>query len=169
MGRELAEDADFEAAFDGLFVQALHVARRVVGDAATAEDLAAEALARTYASWPKVRELPHREAWVMRVVANLAIDCVRRRRWVADAPAQERGTEAVTPDRIALIQALKTLPKRQREVLVLRHVADMSEIEVATALGISAGSVKTHHFRAVSEMRRTLGYLGGKEAVLGVV
>lgn len=56
------------------------VAYRVVGDAFTAEDLAAEAFVRLYARWARMRLDQHRTAWILRVTANLAIDTARRKR-----------------------------------------------------------------------------------------
>lgn len=149
--------ADFDGAFDDLFPRAHRLARRIVGDPAAAEDIAAEALARAYARWPKVSALPWRDAWVLRVAANLAIDAVRRRPptlgFVAPSPAAE---DAVAL-RVALAAALQALPRRQRQAVALRYLADLSEAEVAEALGISAGSVKTHVHRGLAALRRRLG------------
>ena len=147
------EDGFIEA-FDDLFTRAFRLCRRMVGDAPTAEDLAAEALARAYARWPKVSALAHRDAWVLRVAANLAVDTVRQR-------ARQRMTgaasvEAHPEDRVVLQAALRRLPARQREVVVLRHFTDLSEQEVADALGIAVGSVKTHNHRALAALRAEL-------------
>ena len=67
--------------------------------------------------------------------------------------------------RIALAQALRRLPRRQRDVVVLRYLADLSEADVAASLGVSAGSVKQHAHRAVDALRRALGpgFLTGQE------
>ena len=73
------EDGSFEAAFDELFPRAVRLANRLLGDRAAAEDVAAEALARAYARWPKVGGLPYRDGWVLKVATNLAIDRLRRR------------------------------------------------------------------------------------------
>ena len=165
--RREQRDESFEAAFDPLLARALTVARRVVGDPATAEDVAAEALARAYARWSAVEGMPHREAWVARVAANLAIDVVRRRRWTDPAVA-DRWDDPSVVDRLALVTALRGLPARQREVLVLRHVTDLSEADVAAALGVSAGTVKVHHHRAVAALRAQL-HEGMGEVTLGIV
>src|SRR5436190_22917843 len=77
----------FEEAFDDLFPRAFKLARRLVGDTDTAEDIAAEALARTYANWPRVSNLEYRDGWVLRVAANLAVDRVRRRPDVIAVPS----------------------------------------------------------------------------------
>ena len=59
--------------------------------------------------------------------------------------------------RLALAQALSRLPRRQREVVALRYLADLPETEVATTLGISGNTVKKHTARAIAALRDTLG------------
>jgi RNA polymerase sigma-70 factor (sigma-E family) len=156
VSEDAATTGDFEAAFDSLFPRAFRLARRMLGDDAAAEDVAAEALARAYARWPRVAGLPYRDAWVLRVAANLAVDEIRRR--------HPRGTVPQPPDpddlmtlRLALSAALRTLPRRQRQALALRYLAGLSDIEVAGALGISTGSVKTHLHRGRAALRSTFG------------
>lgn len=160
------EDDDFEAAFDALFAAARRIAVRLVGNGAEADDAAAEALARAYARWSKVRDLDYRDAWVMRVTANVALDVLRRSRQplpAASADTIDPADAAVT--RLALAQALRRLPRRQRDVVVLRYLADLSEATVAESLGVSAGSVKQHAHRAIDALRHTLGpgFLTGQE------
>lgn len=159
-------DDGFDEAFDNLFAGAQRVARRLVGDGAPAEDVAAETLARAYARWPKVRDLDYRDAWVMRVAANVALDFLRRSRRSIPAPTSttaDPSDDAVT--RLALAEALRRLPRRQRDVVVLRYLADISEADVAESLGVSAGTVKQHAHRALDALRRALGpgFLTGQE------
>ena len=148
---------DFEAAFDRLYPRAEALARRIVGEWADAEDVAAEALARTYARWSKVRELPHLDAWVLRVTGNLAIDVMRRRTRRHPAPADTAAAPDTTLLRLALAVALQSLPRRQREVIVLRYLTDLSEDDVALALGISPATVRTHVHRAFVQLRGRMG------------
>ncbi|MDZ7677513.1 MAG: sigma-70 family RNA polymerase sigma factor [Acidimicrobiales bacterium] len=148
----------FEEAFDDLFLRAFRVARRILADPATAEDVAAEAMARAFAHWRKIGDQPWREGWVVRVATNLALDIARRRSRLADVAVQEASVEdddvAV---RVALVEAMARLPRRQREVVALRHLAGMSEAETAAALRVSAGSVKTHLSRGLAALRKGLG------------
>ena len=149
----------FEEAFDELFRRAHQLARRILGDSILAEDVAAEALARAYARWPSIADLAWRDGWVLRVTTNLAIDATRRRGRslpliVSDAATDEGDAVAV---RMALVAALQSLPKRQREAITLRYVAGLGEAETARALGISAGTVKTHLHRGVAALRAHLG------------
>lgn len=150
--------SSFEEAFDDLFVRAFRVAQRVLGDPTTAEDVAAEAMARAYAHWRKIGDQPWREGWVVRVASNHAIDVARSRNRIADAAIVEQAEEdddvAV---RLALVEALSRLPKRQREVVALRYLAGLSEAETAAALRVSTGSVKTHMSRGMSALRSRLG------------
>lgn len=150
-------DLEFEALFDGVFLAARRVARRIVGDPAAAEDIAAEALARTFARWKHVRELPYREAWVLRVTTNLAIDHARRRRPSAEPELARAAADDIIAVRLALAAALSRLPRRQREAVALRYLGDLTEQDVAAALGISAGSVKTHVHRGLAALRERLG------------
>ena len=153
---------DFTAQFRELFVPAARLARRLTDDAATAEDLAAEAMARAYAHWGTVSRTESHRAWVLRVTANLAVDHVRRHSSQRRFPpllldrgtARDAGELAVT--RLALVAALAALPQRQREAVALRYLADLDEAEVSRALGISASTVRTHVQRGLEALRSVL-------------
>ncbi len=151
---------DFEGEFDELFNRSRCLATRMLGDRTRGEDIAAEALARTWLHWAKVRSLDHRLAWVLRVTTNLCLDQLRRRRPVIMAAPMAATasdpTDAVAL-RLALAAALRSLPRRQREVVVLRHLADLPETEVARALGITPGTVGAHLHRGLASLRGRLG------------
>jgi RNA polymerase sigma-70 factor (ECF subfamily) len=159
--------SSFEEGFDELFARAFRVGRRILGDSAAAEDVAAEAMARAYAHWRKIGDEPWREGWVVRVATNLALDAARSRSRMTDAQATEQGREdddvAV---RLALVEAMARLPKRQREVVALRHLAGLSEAETAAALRVSTGSVKTHMSRGIAALRSRMGESTGVEMTL---
>jgi RNA polymerase sigma factor (sigma-70 family) len=148
----------FEGAFDDLFARAFGLARRALGDSAAAEDVAAEAMARAYANWPRIEGLAYRDGWVLKVAANLTFDRLRRHPQVmlAHASPDTDGADAVAL-RLALSAALKGLPRRQRQAVALRYLGEMSDREVAATLGISLGSVKTHVHRGLVALRTTLG------------
>jgi RNA polymerase sigma-70 factor (ECF subfamily) len=154
-GQDLAPDDDFDGAFRDLFVRAYRVARRILGDPSAAEDVAAEALSRSYAHWKRISRLPYRDAWVLRVATNIALDAARRRPLPLPPEASETHDDQ-TATRLALVAALQALPPRQREVIALRHLADLSESEVAAHLGLSLGTVKTHLRRAKERLRGQL-------------
>ncbi len=148
----------FDERFDALAAIAYRVSFRILGDRHDAEEVAQEALARAYARWRSVAG--HDEPWVARVATNLAIDRARRRRPVgalADPGVHDRDVL----ERLGLVEALRRLPKRQREVLVLRYLADLPERDVAAALGTSVGAVKQHAHRATTRLRQELAPDGG--------
>jgi RNA polymerase sigma factor (sigma-70 family) len=147
----------FEEAFDALFGRAFRVARRILGDDAAAEDVAAEAMARAYAHWGKIAQQPWREGWVVRVASNLALDAVKKRARQNDALVDTGVEDDDVVVRIALAEALSLLPRRQREVVVLRHLGGLSEAECADALKVSTGAVKTHLHRGLAALRNRLG------------
>jgi len=146
----------FELAFPDLYRLAYRVAFRILGDRSDAEDVAQEALARAALRWSRLHERP--EGWVSRVAANQAIDRYRRRRRQPHIPAGPLGVvDARLGERGDLVAALRKLPRRQREVVVLRYLADFSEADVALALGCSVGAVKSQASRGLSSLRRHLG------------
>jgi RNA polymerase sigma factor (sigma-70 family) len=152
---DIGGSADFEAAFRPLFLRTMRLAYRILGDAAAAEDIAAETMAVAYSRWERVGGLSYRDGWVLRVAGNLALKATRRRR--LDAPVPDAFSfEDASAVRVALVQALRLLSQRQRDVVVLRFVAGLSEPEVAEALGISLGSVKTHARRGLAALRLRL-------------
>ena len=150
-------DLVFEEAFEDLYARAYGVAYQLLGRRSESEDVAQETLARAYVRWRKVRS--YAEAWVVRVAGNLAIDAWRRRQRIApDADAESRGDSAPGPDgqRVDLHRALDSLSRRQREVIVLRFLADLPEADVAKALGCSVGSVKQHASRGLATLRASM-------------
>src|SRR5687768_10451473 len=143
----------FEEVFPRLFADAYHVAFGIVGQSAEAEDVAAEALARALSHWRRVGAMSSPAGWVVRVATNLSIDIVRRRRFVGDCKVDRSAGSVDVETRVLLRELLCALPRRQRDVLALRYLADFSEIEIAAALGISTGSVKRHTSRGLHHLR----------------
>ncbi|GAC1316785.1 MAG: RNA polymerase sigma factor [Acidimicrobiales bacterium] len=153
-------DESFARAFDALYPTAVRLAMRIVGDQSTAEDVAAEAMARTYARWAKVSALPYRDAWVLKVTGNLAIDSIRRKPPLHSLPLTNQFEDGAAL-RLALAAALGHLPTRQRESVVLRYLAGYTDAEVSVALGISPNSVKKHVQRGLAALRANLKEMGG--------
>lgn len=159
----------FEEEFSHLYRSARAVALRILGSIADAEDAAADALTRALVDWNHVGSLPHREAWVQRVAANIAIDSVRRRGPAGRAVdqlgaglattgnAEADRADEVTVLRMTMGAALARLPRRQREAVVMRHLLGCPEAEVAALLGLSANSVKKHLQRGMEKLRRLAG------------
>jgi RNA polymerase sigma-70 factor (sigma-E family) len=147
---------DFESFFRTVFARAVAVAQRVTADRASAEDAAVEALAKAHFRWQRIGGQPWRDAWVYKVAVNEAI-----RRLPRPVPAQPSPAADDPADHVALRQALtaalRQLPGRQREAIVLRYLLDFSEAEVAAALGVSEGTVKTHLHRGIATLRKSVG------------
>jgi len=149
------EHGGYDERFDDLAGIAYRVAYRMVGSREDARDIAQEAMARAYAHWRRASK--HPEAWVSRVAANLAIDLLRRRARTAPTWREtDVDGSALAAERIGLVRALEALPKRQREVVVLRYLADRPEAEVAAQLGCSLGTVKQHASRGLAALRSAL-------------
>lgn len=151
-----AEASGYEAFFRAVFARTVAVAGRVAPDRAAAEDAAIEALAKAHARWRRLAHEPWREAWVFRVAVNEAI---RRAPRVPPAAPADIGRAASSDHaenvvlRQTLAAALQLLSRRQCEVVVLRYLVGLSETQVAEALDISHGSVKTHLRRALARLR----------------
>jgi len=156
-GGRTEEHVAFEALFDGSYLRCVAVARRIVGDGPLAEEMASEAFARAWARWRSVRGHPCPSAWVLRTTSNLALDLARRGLPPAAPTAQPTSEADVVVLRVALAHALRGLARRQRDTIVLRYLAGLPEHEVAVALGISDGSVKTHLHRGLARLRIAIG------------
>lgn len=153
---------DFDAFFREIYPRACRAARRVSRDESAAEDAALEAMTRAFVRWPRLRSLPYRDAWVLRVAINEALGELRRaeRRSAPVRLVSSDGSdvlEDVITTRLALAAALRRLPRRQREAIELRYLADFSEDDTAAALGLSNGAVKSHLHRAAKSLRLVLG------------
>ena len=115
-----------------------------VGSRAEAEDTVQEAFLRTWQRWPVVSRYDDPVAWVRRVAWNLATSRLRRITTAARVLRHQRPPEPVPgadPDHVALVAALRRLPERQRQVIVLHHIADVSVAEIAETLGVPRGTV----------------------------
>lgn len=147
----------FDDRFVELFGLAYRVAYRIVGTTEEAKDAAQEALARAQQRWHRVGDAP--EGWVARVSANQAIGTWRKRqhRSVPIDVAVSGSGDGQLAERLDLVKALGHLSRRQREVVILRYLADRPEEEVARVLGCSVGAVKTHASRGLAALRAELG------------
>jgi RNA polymerase sigma-70 factor, ECF subfamily len=148
-------ERDFDEFFRASYPVARSVALRIVGSIPEAEDVAADAFAKALRRWSTVGSLPYREAWVLRVTTNGAIDVVRRSQRRRSLPVAENSSPE-TETRLALVSALAQLPRRQQEAVVLRHFADLTPLEVAASLGISVNTVKRHLQRGLAALRMQL-------------
>jgi RNA polymerase sigma-70 factor (sigma-E family) len=143
-------DSRTEAAFAefvrGRWSALVRLGYGLTGDQRLAENLARSALAKAYASWPRVIRAGSPDVYVRRTILNASHG---RFRWRRARASQTCGQD----DRSALMTALLRLPAGQRSVVLLRYWMNMTEAEVAEALGCSVGSVKSQASRALAKLR----------------
>lgn len=140
-------------------------------DQAAAEDVAQDAYIATYRNWDRLRDEEAAVGYLRRCAVNGARSVLRhlvvvRREIQAEAGRADAAGRLTSPssDEAALLRldgdqlmsALRTLPERQREVIVLRYYSDLSEAQIAEALDISPGSVKTHAYRGLRALRERM-------------
>ena len=126
------------------------------------QEVALDALSIAYDRWSRVRKLPYRDAWTLKVTANLALRQLKRRHRAAGLPAEPiQPADPNMASRLELRDTLSRLPRRQREVIFLRYLADLPEAEVAAVLGIDVGSVKQHASRGRQALKHDLTLLDG--------
>lgn len=109
-------------------------------------DITQEAFARALARWSRLRRKPWRGGWVMTTAMNLS---KKTRREIPRGEIERGPAVEVQPaERVDLVRALRQVSERQREAAVLYYVFDLSVPDVAQAMGVSEGAVKTHLSRA---------------------
>ncbi|MDX1509978.1 MAG: sigma-70 family RNA polymerase sigma factor [Nitriliruptorales bacterium] len=146
----------FEQAYQAWYRRVVGTVWAIVRDGAVAEELAQEAFVRAYTRWRRLRGLDHAEAWVHRTAMNLALS-FRRRRQHGTVIEATHAAALVGPSEPEiregwLVPLLRQLPRRQREAVFLRVVADLSEAEVAGVMGCSEGAVKVHKKRGLDRL-----------------
>ena len=142
---EAASRQDFDQFYSSSAARLIRHGYALTGDMADAQDIAQEAFARAWQRWSVVRDCDSPEAWVRRVATNLAASRWRRirvARAAAGKPAELHAPE-VSTDTVALVSGLRTLPERQRTVLVLHYMCDLTVDQIAAELGCPSGSVKS--------------------------
>src|SRR6202050_1384424 len=145
--------------FNGL----VRLASVVLRDTATAEEVVQDAFINMHRGWHRLRDEENALAYLRQAVVNPARSVLRHRvivernapKAMPDLPSAEDGAISMF-ERTAVIDALRDLPGRQREALILRYYADLSEAEIAAAMGISKGSVKSHTARGMTALRAAL-------------
>ena len=150
---------EFEAFVAARSPALLRTAWLLTGDPDRAQDLLQTTLATCWTRWSRIRsEDP--EGYVRRVLARTYARSWRRR-WNGEIPTEslpETDGWSPTDDadlRETVRRALALLPRRQRAVVVLRHFDDLTEAQTAAALGVTVGTVKSQHSRAMATLRRS--------------
>jgi RNA polymerase sigma-70 factor (sigma-E family) len=164
-----AEDTDVDLPID---LPALYRAHRLaltrlavllVDDVPTAEDVVQDAFANLYRHQHRLRHAEAALSYLRAAVLNGARSTLRRRgtarryRYLTDPPAPPPDADLqIVEEHRAVLAAVQTLPTRQREVLVLRYWSNLTEAEIATAMGISRGAVKSQASRALDKLEELL-------------
>ena len=149
----------------------LRTAYLLTGSRPDAEDLLQTALAKTYLAWDRIRDREAVDGYVRRVMVNTQTSFWRRRRVteVATDELPERAGRDAHADldlHDALWDALQTLTRKQRAMVVLRYYEDLPEAEVARVLGVSVGTVKSTTSRALASLRDHSGLRDDPRAAL---
>src|SRR6516225_3426966 len=141
----------------------VRLAALLVRDTPTAEEVVQDSFVAMHGGWQRLRDAEKALAYLRQAVVNRSRSVLRHRTVVdknlqkapPDMPSAEHGA-FVLLERSAVIAALRELPGRQREAIVLRYYADLSEAEIAAAMRISRGAVKSHTARGMAALRVAL-------------
>ncbi|GAA3949042.1 SigE family RNA polymerase sigma factor [Actinomadura viridis] len=161
----VAWDADqaVTALYSANYRSLVRLAAMLLRDAGAAEEVVQDAFVAMHGGWRRLRDPDKALSYLRQSVVNRSRSVLRHRavvekyapKGLPDAPSAEAGAIGEL-ERSAVVQALHKLPTRQREALVLRYYADLSEAEIAQAMGISRGAVKSHTARGMASLRTIL-------------
>jgi len=141
----------------------VRLAALLVRDVPTAEEVVQDSFIAMHAAWLRLRDTDKALSYLRQSVVNRSRSVLRHRvvmdknapKPPPDVPSAEQGAMSEL-ERTAVVSALRKLPLRQREALVLRFYADLSEAQIASTMGISRGAVKSHTARGMSSLRAVL-------------
>jgi RNA polymerase sigma-70 factor (ECF subfamily) len=158
-GADVRTEAEFTDLYEKHFSELAAQVCAYLGDATEAQDLVQEAFLRAWQRWDKVGGYEEPVAWVRRVAWNLATSRHRRnqvaRKFLQKSSAPELAP-AASPDHVALVAALKQVPAKRRQALVMHYMADMTVAAIAAATGAKEGTVKSWLHRGRKELAALL-------------
>jgi RNA polymerase sigma-70 factor, ECF subfamily len=146
------------------YSRVVKLAYALSGSRTGAEDIAQEAFLRAHRDWQRVGRYRHPGAWVRRVAANLATSALRRRLIEARALARfwARGEPSLVElpaSQADFWRAVRSLPRRQAQVVALHYLEDLSVLEVARVLGCAEGTVKAQLHTGRETLARRLALM----------
>jgi RNA polymerase sigma-70 factor (sigma-E family) len=141
----------------------VRLAAFLVRDTATAEEVVQDSFVAMHGAWRRLRDTDKALSYLRQSVVNRSRSVLRHRMVVdkntpkppPDMPSAEHGA-IIQLERSSVVSALRALPDRQREALVLRYYGDLSEAQISSTKGNSRGAVKSHTARAMSALRAVL-------------
>jgi RNA polymerase sigma-70 factor (sigma-E family) len=141
----------------------VRLAAMLVRDTPTAEEVVQEAFVAMHGGWQRLEDTEKALAYLRQAVVNKSRSVLRHRVVVEknlqnpppDMPSAEHGAFTLL-ERDEVVKALRKLPERQREAIVLRYYLDLSEADIAATMGISRGAVKSHTARGMAALRAAL-------------
>jgi RNA polymerase sigma-70 factor (sigma-E family) len=162
--RDAPAELPFEALYEAHYVRLVRVAWLLVRDAGRAEEVVQDAFVDLHQRWSRLRTPGDAAGYLHVSVVNRSRSVLRHLKVVRSSPVELAGAEESAEaealrglDRRRVLDALAQLSQRQREVLVLRYYAQLSEAETAGVLRISRGAVKSHGARGINALRTVLG------------
>lgn len=158
-------DADeaVTALYAAQYTSLVRISAFLLRDVHAAEEVVQDAFVAMHSAWRRLRDPDKAVAYLRQAVVNRSRSALRRQRTAArhlpapmpDMPSAEYAAMGIL-EQDSIVTALRELPPRQREVLVLRYYADLSEADIAVAMGISRGAVKSHASRGMAALRNTM-------------
>lgn len=154
----MSSDEQFDGFVRGASPGLLRAAWLLVGEWPAAEDLVQTAFERTWPKWSKLTDDQQRLAYLHRVLTNAFLRG-RRRKWSGEIAVGELPQLPAVDEmdvlvlRAGLLAAVRRLPPRQRAVIALRYLADLTEAQAAAAMRCSVGTVKSYSARALATLR----------------
>ncbi len=164
---ELSAEERLTALYVAEYGRLLRLAALLIDDLGSCEEIVQDAYLRVHAALsapaPRLRDNDKALAYLRQTVVNLARSSLRHRlvarkhapRPMPDAPSAEEGAYAQV-ERAAVVQALRNLPRRQREAVVLRYYGDLTEAGAAEVMGVSVGAVKAYTSRGLAALAEAL-------------
>ncbi|MFY1694301.1 SigE family RNA polymerase sigma factor [Solwaraspora sp. WMMD791] len=160
-----AADEAVTALFAAHYRPLVRLATLLLREPGMAEEIVQDAYVALHSRWWRLRDADKAVGYLRVTVVNRCRSAIRHRRVVQahlaaarpgpDAPSAEAGAlDQLRHDDV--ITALRALPPRQREAIVLRYYADLSEAQIADAMGVSRGAVKSHTARGIAALRTSL-------------
>ncbi|RHW26052.1 SigE family RNA polymerase sigma factor [Nocardioides immobilis] len=144
--------------FSAVALSLRRTAYLIVWEWHTAEDMVQTTFVKLYLAWPRISK-DGLDAYTRRTLINVCLSYLRKHRREMVSDELPDGSVGLTSSDLDLTRALKSLPPQQRAVIVLRYLDDLSVADVAVALGVAQGTVKSQTARALQSLRALMPQL----------